>query len=84
MTTNHVEKLDPALIRPGRIDLNIKFKKASIKDIKEMLNFYWKQEVPELDSSLNEQISHANIINYCRSSNSIEETIKLLLENKKI
>lgn len=83
MTTNHVEKLDPALIRPGRIDLNIKFKKASIKDIKEMLNFYWKQEVPELDSSLNEQFAHANIINYCRSSVSIDKTIELLLENIK-
>jgi chaperone BCS1 len=40
MTTNHFKKLDPALIRPGRIDLNINFKKASIKDIKEILNFY--------------------------------------------
>lgn len=83
MTTNHVEKLDPALIRPGRIDLNIKFKKASIKDIKEMLNFYWKHEVPELDTSLNEQFAHANIINYCRSSDSVEKTIELLLENIK-
>lgn len=83
MTTNHVEKLDPALIRPGRIDLNIKFKKASIKDIKEMLNFYWKQVVPELDSRLNEQFAHANIINYCRSSVSIDKTIELLLENIK-
>jgi len=83
MTTNHVEKLDPALIRPGRIDLNINFKKASIKDINEILNFYWKQEVPKLDSSLNEQFAHANIINYCRSSVSIEKTIELLLENIK-
>lgn len=23
MTTNHLEKLDPALIRPGRVDLNV-------------------------------------------------------------
>jgi hypothetical protein len=83
MTTNHVEKLDPALIRPGRIDLNINFKKASIKDIKEILNFYWKKEVPELNTSLNEQFAHANIINYCRSSDSIEKTIELLLENIK-
>jgi len=83
MTTNHVEKLDPALIRPGRIDLNIKFKKASTKDIKEILNFYWKQEVPELDTSLNEQFAHANIINFCRSSDSMEKTIELLLENIK-
>ena len=83
MTTNHVKKLDPALIRPGRIDLNINFKKASIKDIKEILNFYWKTEVPELDSTLNYQIAHANIINFCRSSDSIEKTIELLLENIK-
>jgi SpoVK/Ycf46/Vps4 family AAA+-type ATPase len=83
MTTNHVEKLDPALIRPGRIDLNINFKKASIKDIKEILNFYWKQEVSELNNSLNEQFAHANIINYCRSSVSIDKTIELLLENIK-
>lgn len=83
MTTNHVKKLDPALIRPGRIDLNINFKKASIKDIKEILNFYWKTEVPELDSTLNYQIAHANIINFCRSSDTIEKTIELLLENVK-
>ena len=83
MTTNHVKKLDPALIRPGRIDLNINFKKASIKDIKEILNFYWKKEVPELDYILNNQIAHANIINFCRSSDSIEKTIELLLENIK-
>ncbi|KAH8805657.1 BCS1 N terminal-domain-containing protein [Xylogone sp. PMI_703] len=30
MTTNHVEKLDKALIRPGRVDMNIKFKLTDV------------------------------------------------------
>lgn len=29
MTTNHVERLDPALIRPGRVDLQIEMREAS-------------------------------------------------------
>lgn len=37
MTTNHVEKLDPALIRPGRIDENIEFKDVIPKTVEEMV-----------------------------------------------
>jgi hypothetical protein len=33
MTTNEHEKLDPALIRPGRIDISMEFKKCSSNDI---------------------------------------------------
>jgi len=29
MTTNHKEKLDPALLRPGRADLHIELKNAN-------------------------------------------------------
>ena len=39
MTTNHPEKIDEALIRPGRFDFKYEFKKASKKIIKEMLEF---------------------------------------------
>jgi len=33
MTTNHLEKLDPALIRPGRVDLSLEFKRCNKKAI---------------------------------------------------
>lgn len=36
MTTNHREKLDPALLRPGRCDVQVELKNASYKQMKEM------------------------------------------------
>jgi mitochondrial chaperone BCS1 len=30
MTTNHIEKLDPALLRPGRADVHIELNFASV------------------------------------------------------
>jgi energy-coupling factor transporter ATP-binding protein EcfA2 len=41
MTTNHIEKLDPALIRPGRCDVKLEVKLASKQQIERMfLRFY--------------------------------------------
>ncbi|CAG8314239.1 unnamed protein product [Penicillium salamii] len=36
MTTNHADKLDPALLRPGRVDMTVTFGFTSEADIKEM------------------------------------------------
>lgn len=40
LTTNHPEKIDPALLRPGRIDLDIRFGELSAKLVYEMC-YYW-------------------------------------------
>lgn len=36
ITTNHKEKLDSALIRPGRIDVSVEFTHPSIEEVKEL------------------------------------------------
>ena len=36
MTTNHPEKLDAALIRPGRVDRKVEFKKAMKEQVREL------------------------------------------------
>lgn len=53
-TSNYPERFDKALIRPGRIDMIIEFKKCSSKIVREMImGFYDLEELewnhPELD-----------------------------------
>jgi chaperone BCS1 len=44
MTTNHVTKLPPALVRPGRVDMSMLVDYASDEQIEQMfLNFYPKE-----------------------------------------
>ena len=78
MTTNKPEELDRALIRPGRIDHNINFTLATTKDSIDILEFYWKEKCLYNDLP-SEKISHAMIVNICRTSNSIMESYKKII-----
>lgn len=49
LTTNHVERLDPALIRPGRIDKRVEFGHAQPEQIRRLfLRFYQTEEAAAL------------------------------------
>jgi len=41
-STNHPELIDEACLRSGRIDLRIKFKRASLKVLYEMISYWYK------------------------------------------
>jgi SpoVK/Ycf46/Vps4 family AAA+-type ATPase len=79
MTTNKPDILDPALIRSGRIDYKIEFTFATLKDVENIIKFYWDyHEEIKLNSVINLKYSHADIVNFCRLSNDVFETINHL------
>ena len=43
MTTNHKEKLDPALLRPGRADVHAELNYASEKQIKGLFKKFYPE-----------------------------------------
>ena len=90
MTTNYPSKLDAALLRPGRIDLMLEFKKCSVEMLLTMVqNFYEDDEVntsPLLDERLNELLTPAEVqevlCNYIEDGEGAVQEIKSLAWNK--
>jgi ATP-dependent 26S proteasome regulatory subunit len=47
-TTNHLEEIDPAVIRPGRVDYILELKEATKETITEMLAHRYKKSIDEM------------------------------------
>lgn len=78
MTTNYIEKLDPALIREGRIDFKFEMKEPNKKNIEQLLTDFYGEEVqlPE-DFKINKTIP---IIQNICLYNDLTTTVKLIQE----
>jgi hypothetical protein len=90
MTTNHPEKIDKALIRPGRFDFKYEFKKTSKKIIKEMLKFKYELTDKQINGYFekinikDEVLSPAEIQSICFRNENIEDCInEILYESQK-
>jgi chaperone BCS1 len=95
-TTNHLEQIDPAFTRSGRIDFHLEFTLATVNIIKEMLQTIRKIDVANtkykkyFDKMMDYVISPADVQNICfkyKNENVTEilnDIIALCNENKKL
>jgi len=61
MTTNHREKLDPALLRPGRADVHVKLDWASEKQMKGLFKKFFPESTPEEQEEFANQLPEYKI-----------------------
>jgi hypothetical protein len=83
-TTNDIESIDPALKRPGRIDLILKMERISHKMIRELLEYRYKCVLEEnVLEKLNKihvnKYSYAEICEFCNINDSVEGLIEKLI-----
>eukprot|EP01063_Lacrimia_lanifica_P024655 TRINITY_DN32524_c0_g1_i1.p1 TRINITY_DN32524_c0_g1~~TRINITY_DN32524_c0_g1_i1.p1 ORF type:complete len:581 (+),score=257.93 TRINITY_DN32524_c0_g1_i1:72-1814(+) len=83
MTTNHPEKLDPALIRPGRVNKRVYLSYMHRESIKEIAEHYFPGEkVTKEDLALipDQRFTPAEVEQFCAECDTIKDLIKMLLE----
>jgi hypothetical protein len=84
ITSNYPEKLDKALVRPGRIDVRIKFDYATVNMIKDMLKHFYDLDDKKVASikipdEFNLKYSPARVIEaFCNNYNDVNAAIKSL------
>ncbi len=81
ITTNYPEKIDKALLRPGRINFTIDFKKSDYQTIKEMLEYFYETKLPETNEyEIKENVFTTSYVSgLCISyKNDINKCIELL------
>lgn len=47
--TNHADRIDPAIRRAGRLDRTIKIERPGTDDLREIIRFFLKSDLPEAD-----------------------------------
>ena len=81
ITTNHIEKLDPALIRPGRIDCVIELGLCTHKMIKDILENFYEKKVSqrEINKIKENYYTPCKVYEICfRNTESIKKALLIL------
>jgi len=85
ISSNHYDKLDSALIRPGRIDISLELRNASHNIISELYFNFFETNIREKDlKKIKEYFySPAEIVNIYLDNKTEDKFIKRLMQNKK-
>ena len=80
-TTNHIDKIDPALVREGRFDLKIKLEKFNNEETRELLSKYFADEKLDYlqDKEFPKQYTPVQLINICRQYKNLRDVVDFLL-----
>lgn len=79
MTTNHIEKLDSALIRDGRIDMKLLIDNPKKEIVEEYISLFFNEEIKL--KNYNKDVSMAHIQNICIEFKDNKDKVIKLLEN---
>nr|QQV29707.1 AAA-ATPase [Kaumoebavirus] len=86
LTTNHPERLDPALIRQGRVDLHIEYQRASLDVLTRILTYFLPQCKLDAEtlSKYDKKLTSSAIINICEMVSGDTELLAALDEALKV
>jgi ATPase family associated with various cellular activities (AAA) len=81
ITTNFPERIDRALIRPGRIDMIVNFRRSSREIAQEMVNSFYEREIEIPEGDIHEKWSPAEINQILfRNFENPEQAVRELVE----
>jgi len=81
VTTNHIENLDEALIRAGRMDVQLEIPLAQTQEVNEYLTLFYSEKI-EIDTDILLNMSKVQEICIQNKENSFQAINDILLNNK--
>jgi chaperone BCS1 len=80
ITTNHIEKLDPALLRTGRMDVKIEVPKPGRKEIEEYMSLFYGEEI-KFEGDFESNLTMSDIQEICiQNKNTYAKAYKALCQ----